>query len=206
MTNGIRAILLDLGKVLVDFDLGRFGEWIIPATGVSAEELRSLINAGGLAVNYETGVVGDADFHGELCRRTSTRLAWDEFVGAWNSIFLAEPLVPDEILAQLAENAPMWIVSNTNRIHFDFIAKRYSFIRYFRGFILSHEVGAMKPDRRIFENALQRAGVGAGEALFVDDQIRNVEAARELGMDAFQFLNVDQFTHELAARDLLFRK
>jgi putative hydrolase of the HAD superfamily len=203
MTYGIRAILLDLGKVLVDFDLERFGKWIIPATGISAEELRALIAAEGLAVNYETGVVCDADFHTELCRRTKAPLAWDEFVEAWNSIFLDEPLVPDEILAQLAEKAPMWIVSNTNKIHFDFITERYSFIPYFRGFILSHEVGAMKPDRRIFENALQRSGVSAREALFVDDQIRNVEAARELGMDAFQFLNLNQFRRELGLRSLL---
>jgi putative hydrolase of the HAD superfamily len=202
-SDGIRAILLDMGKVLIDFDFLNFGRRLLPSTRLTLEQLRSVMAAEGLAAKYEMGLVCDADFHSELCRRTRAELSWDDFVLAWNSIFHSEPLVPDEILGRLARKAPMWIVSNTNKIHFDFIAERFSFVRHFQGAILSHEVGAVKPDPKIYLAALDRAGVQAHQAIFVDDQPGNVEAARALGIDAFTFVNVDHFTNELASRNLL---
>ena len=111
--------------------------------------------------------------------------------------------VPEEVIAALAAEAPLWIVSNTNKAHFDCIAGRFGFLRFFQGWILSHEVGAAKPDRRIFELALGRAGVAAHEALFVDDSLENVEAALAIGIDAFQFVGLPEFRQELAARGLL---
>jgi putative hydrolase of the HAD superfamily len=200
--NGARAVLLDMGKVLVDFDFANFRRRL-PKAEMTPEELRAAMAAEGLAANYETGLVCDADFHAELCRRIRVQLPWDDFVTAWNSVFLPEPLVPDEILARLARRASLWIVSNTNRLHFEFIAQRYSFLRHFHGSILSHQVGAAKPEPAIYRKALERAGVQAHQAVFVDDQPGNVEAARALGIDAFPFAGVEQFTRELADRNLL---
>jgi putative hydrolase of the HAD superfamily len=199
----IRAILLDMGKVLVDFDFLNFSRRLPAFAGMTLEQLRALMSAEGLAAKYEMGVVRDAEFLTELCRRTNAEVPWDQFVVAWNSIFHLEPLVPEEILERLSRKAPMWIVSNTNKIHFDFIVERFSFVRHFQGYILSHEVGAVKPDPKIYRKALDRAGVEAHEALFVDDQPGNVEAARALGIDGFPFVNVEQFTNELALRNLL---
>ena len=48
-------------------------------------------------------------------------------------------------------------------------------------YVLSYEVGAAKPDRRIFDAALQRVGAGAREALMVGDSVENDGAARNLG-------------------------
>jgi HAD superfamily hydrolase (TIGR01509 family) len=104
---------------------------------------------------------------------------------------------------RLAARAELWIISNTNKLHFDFLRDRFPFFGFFKGFVLSHEVGAMKPDPRIFREALARAGSKASESLFVDDQLVNVEAARELGIEAFQFLSPDQCRSELRKRQLL---
>ncbi len=198
-----RAILLDLGKVLVDFDVREFGRRILPRAGITGEELRAMIAADDLALRYETGAVDDDEFHRELCRRMKTEIPRAEFNEAWTSIFLPQPLVPEAVIESLARRAPLWIVSNTNKAHFDFIAGRYGFLRHFQGWILSHEVGAVKPDRRIFELALHRARIEPCEALFVDDRPENVEAARALGIDAFLFMGLATFCEELAARGLL---
>ncbi len=198
-----RAIFLDLGKVLVDFDLREFGRRILPRAGITAEELRQYILADGLAVAYETGSVGDAGFHQELCRRMKVNVPWPDFVEAWNSIFIEQPVISGDVLDKLRAKAPLWIISNTNKLHFDFIAQRYPFLRKFKGYVLSHEVGAAKPHPRIFQHALSRAGVEPHEALFVDDQAENVESARKMGLDAFQFVSADQFRLELEMRELL---
>lgn len=198
-----RAILLDLGKVLVDFDVREFGRRVLSLVAITPEALRDAIVAENLVRRYEIGEVGDEEFHRELCRRLKCEIPWDHFHSAWNSIFLPEPLIPEETIVSLSEKTPLWIISNTNKAHFDCIAGRFGFLRYFRGWILSHEVGAAKPDRRIFELALNRAGVRAREALFVDDSPENVRAALALGIDAFQFRGLTAFRAELTARGLL---
>ena len=198
-----RAILLDLGKVLVDFDVREFGKRILPRAGVTADALRAAITAENLVVRYEVGAVDDEEFHRELCRRIGADIPWDYFLDAWTSIFLPTAILPDEVIGALAARAPLWIVSNTNRAHFDFIAGRFGFLRFFQGWILSHEVGAAKPDPSIFRMALERAGVEAQDALYVDDVLQNVEAGRRLGIDAFQFLGLPAFRDELALRGLL---
>ncbi|HYK87360.1 MAG TPA: HAD family phosphatase [Acidobacteriota bacterium] len=199
-----RCILLDLGQVLVGFDFRRFGEWIMALTGLNSEQLRSAMTANGLAHKYETGLLEDTDFHREVCRRVKTDIPWHQFIDAWNDIFFPTPLISEDLVVTLSRRCTLWVVSNTNRIHFDFIQTRYShLLRHFAGFILSHEVGLAKPDPAIYRLALEKAGVEAREALFVDDQPANVEAARGVGIDSFQFLNPDQFVHELYSRQLL---
>lgn len=198
-----RCLLLDMGKVFVSFDFRRFGDRMRALTGLGTEQLRATIMGDDFAHRYEVGLIDDAEFHKEFCWRVGTDIPWEEFVSAWNSIFAQEPLLPESLILTLAQRSRLWIVSNTNKIHFDFLIRCFSSLRHFTGFILSHEVGLAKPDPAIFRLALSKAGVEAGEALFVDDQTVNVEAARSLGIDAFQFLNPDQFVQELRARRII---
>jgi len=198
-----RCLLLDLGRVLVDIDFRRFGDRMRVLTGLDAEQLRTAMMGDGLAHNYEIGLLEDIQFFREVCMRLNSDIPWDQFVDAWNSIFIETPLVPEGLIAALAKKCSLWVVSNTNRIHFDFISRHYPVLRLFEGFILSYEVGLAKPDPGIFRIALARAGVEAREALFVDDLSANVDAAKGLDIDAFQFLNTDQFLGELRDRKLL---
>lgn len=195
-----RCVLLDLGRVLVDINFNSFGDRMRALTGMEAEQLRAAITGDGLAHRYEVGLLEDKEFYREVCRRVNLHIPWDQLVEAWNSIFIPTPLLPEELITALAQRCPLWVVSNTNRIHFGFIRCHYPILRFFKGFILSYEVGLAKPDPAIFRLALVKAGVAAGEALFVDDLSINVEAAKGLGIDAFQFLNPDQFVRELRDR------
>jgi putative hydrolase of the HAD superfamily len=197
-----RTLLLDLGRVLVDFDFESLGERLAGQTGLEVEEVRAAFAADGLARRYESGLVDDRQFHDEISRRLGRALPWREFVEAWNSVFDPAPILPEALIAGLARRAALWVVSNTNRLHFDFIRERYPLLRHFRGYVLSHEVGALKPDARIFEVALERAASRPAETLFVDDLAVNVEGARRLGIEAFQFQGRAQFENELARRGL----
>ena len=199
----VRCILLDMGKVLFDFDFKAFGQRMRELTGVEFERLRAAFTGEQLAVRYESGLLTDAEFYIEVCRRIGCRVSWENFVAAWNSIFHQDPILPEHLIRTLAVKADLWVVSNTNKLHFDHLAGRYPFLGCFKGYVLSHEVGALKPDPRIFQAALKRAEVEADRALFVDDQATNVAAARDLGIDSFQFLGPEQFVTELQRRSLL---
>jgi HAD superfamily hydrolase (TIGR01509 family) len=63
--------------------------------------------------------------------------------------------------------------------------------------IISAEVGLAKPDPRIYQLALERLGVDPPEAVFVDDFLRNVEAARAAGLHAVHFKGPEQARAEL---------
>jgi glucose-1-phosphatase len=197
------CILLDLGKVLVDFEISRFGDRMRESTGVEPERLRSAVMGNGLSLRYETGLIPSGEFHAEVCRNIGVEIPFSAFAEAWNSIFKPVPILQEDILASLASKADLWILSNTNPLHFDFILERYGFLRQFKGYIVSYRAGAAKPDPAIFQFALRKARSTPAEALFVDDAAANVQAAVQLGLDAFQFLSPDLFAKEMSDRKLL---
>ncbi len=77
-------------------------------------------------------------------------------------------------------------------------ASLYGVLDHFDSVTISAEEGVMKPDPRIFEIALARAGVLPEEAVFVDDFAANVEGARRVGLRAIHFRSTAQALAELA--------
>ena len=197
-----RHVLLDIGMVLVGLNFGRLAEKMGKLTGLDASQLKELLTAHNLIRRYETGEINSTEFYQEVCRRAGTGISWPDFLEAWNSIF-ERPLVPDEMLASLAQRIHLWAVSNTNPLHMEFMTREFTFLRHFKGFVLSHEVGALKPDGRMFSRALELTQAPASDVLFIDDQKDYVRAAQELGIDGFRFQDANQFAAELRARGLL---
>lgn len=197
-----RCLFLDIGMVLVGLNYAPLAEKMRSLAGIEPAQLQTVLTAENLVQGYETGKVTEAEFYEEVCRRIGTRIPRADFLDAWYAIF-EQPLIPDEWLATLAQRVPLWVLSNTNKLHFEFMTRRYTFLSHFEGFVLSHEVGFLKPDERIYRIALEKVQSRASEVLFVDDQDANVTAARAVGIDAFRFLNPGQFAAEMKARGLL---
>jgi glucose-1-phosphatase len=201
----IRCIFFDLGNVLMGLDYGQFRDRMISLTGLEVERLKAVMT-GDSVMKYEVGACSDDVFLSEICGCAGANINPADFMDAWNCIFEEKPNIPNELLLELSLEFPLWIISNTNRMHFDFLRRRFPFLsEYFQGWILSYEVGSAKPDPAIYEQALHRAGIPANEALFIDDLAVNVEAAGRLGMDAFQFFNTSQLVQELKSRRILWK-
>jgi len=83
------------------------------------------------------------------------------------------------------------------------IRRNYPILRHFDEFVLSYEIGSMKPAAKIYQEAIARSGCAAEECFFTDDILVNVEAAREHGIDAVQFHSADQLENELRLRSLI---
>jgi putative hydrolase of the HAD superfamily len=198
----VACLLLDVGRVLIDLDYQTLADRMRSITGLEPVQLQAMLSADSLVRKLETGKMQGVQFYEEVCRRTGIRIAWPEFLASWNSI-LGAPLISEEMIAALARNARLWVVSNTNDLHFDHMMRHFVFPRYCEGFVLSHEVGALKPDPRVFLHALEKVQVDPSAVLFVDDQEGNVTAAQALGIPAFQFLSLGQFETELKLRGVL---
>ena len=65
-------------------------------------------------------------------------------------------IVSEELLAALKRKYPLILVSNTNEAHIDFVRANYRVLDYFDHLVFSYEVGSLKPDREIFDRAIQR--------------------------------------------------
>ncbi|MDP2974019.1 MAG: HAD-IA family hydrolase, partial [Candidatus Diapherotrites archaeon] len=70
-------------------------------------------------------------------------------------------------------------------------------LQLFKKPLLSHRVGLLKPDKKIFVLALKRLGLKAQECVFIDDQQRNTRAAKKLGFKVINFKNRWQCENEL---------
>jgi glucose-1-phosphatase len=196
------CLLLDIGNVLVDLNYHHLSNRMQAITGLGPLDLQARLAADGLVRQFETGKLNASQFHAEVCRRTGIEIPWPDFLAAWNCI-LGPPLVSEDVVASIARKVRLWLVSNTNELHFDFMIRHFAFPRYCEGFVLSHEVGALKPDVRIFAHALQRLGSDPSEVLYADDQEVNVKAARCLGIRSFQVHGPGHLEAELGLHRIL---
>jgi glucose-1-phosphatase len=196
-----KAVLFDLGKVLVHFDFSRAYRAMEAICPYPEPEIRKRLAQTRLVARLETGCIEPREFVSRLCQALDAEMDYERFCEIWSSIF-SEALVPEELLADLASSYRLVLVSNTNAIHFEMLRQAYPLLRHFHALVLSHEVGAAKPDRRIFEAALLKAGCRAGECFYTDDIAEFVEAAKTLGIDAVQFESAEQLERELRQRGI----
>lgn len=184
----IKNVFFDLGVVLIDLDKKRCVEEF-RRLGVSDIETQiGQSFKSGLFFSLEEGSVTPAQFRDEIRRMSGIFIADADIDHAWN-LFLRE-ICPEkfELLKRLRRNHRVYMLSNTNQIHFDYM-RIHTFKKEngcsledcFDKCYLSHELHLSKPDPKIFEYVLSDSGASANESLFIDDNEQNVAAAKVLG-------------------------
>ncbi len=196
-----KAIIFDLGKVLVHFDFKRAYRELEGSCPYPAVDIPKRLRPTGLVGRFETGLIEPRDFVEELTRVLELNVDYDRFCEIWSSIF-CHALVPESILEGLAARYRLLLMSNTNALHFEMIRRNYPLIRHFHELILSYEVKAMKPSPAIYLAAVARAGCRPEECFFTDDMPEFVEGARKMGIDAVQFVSSEQLEGELKSRGI----
>ncbi len=197
-----KTVILDLGKVIVPFDFQRGYRALAEYSPLPVEELPGRIRATGLVVPFETGQIEAREFVERFTAALDARMSYEEFCRVWSSIFLPDPLIPEELVAGLRNRYRMVLLSNTNSIHFEMIRENYPILRHFDEYVVSYEVGALKPSPKIYDAAIRAARCEPGECFFADDIPEYVEGARRAGIDAVQFLNAGQLQADLEARGI----
>jgi FMN phosphatase YigB (HAD superfamily) len=198
----IRTVIFDLGNVIVPFDIRRGYAALQPYCRHSPAEIASLVRAAGIVAPFEAGQISPHDFVRRFSEVLDLDLGYDRFCELWSSIFLPGEIVPGSLVDSLHRRYRLLALSNTNAIHFETVRKRYGILRHFDGLVLSYEVGASKPDPRIYQAAVALARCLPGECFFTDDVASFVDGARAVGMDAVQFESVTKLERDLKARGI----
>jgi glucose-1-phosphatase len=196
-----KAIIFDLGKVLVEFDFKRGYRQLETLCPYPAAEIPKRIGTTDLVGRFETGLIEPADFVSQFSGLLGLELDYDHFCRIWSCIF-SDTLLPDSMIEGLAARYRLVLLSNTNAIHFEMVRANYPILRHFHELVLSYEVKAMKPQPEIFRAAIERAGCLPEECFYTDDIPQFVEAARREGIDAVQFRSAEQIQEALKARGI----
>ena len=198
-----RAIIFDLGGVIVPLDFPRAYAAIAALSPHPAAEIPQLIRSSGLVERYETGRLTSPDFVQQLSALLGIQISYDQFRDLWSTLFRPDPLIPESLFAAIASRYPLILLSNTNEIHFENIRARFPLLRHFHHLILSYEVGAAKPSPEIYQAAVARSGFRPEECFFTDDVPAYVEGAKLAGLDAVRFLDFPRLQSELQLRGIV---
>jgi putative hydrolase of the HAD superfamily len=196
----IKAIIFDLGRVIVPFDFQRAYAMIENRYGVPKAQISAALSQTDLVRRFESGEIEPRDFVRQISAHLKLDVTYEAFCEIWSSIFSPETLIPEEMLRGIARNYRLVLLSNTNAIHFEMIREKYPHIQHFHALVLSYKAGALKPLPLIYEKAVEAANCLPQECFFTDDIQAYVEAACALGIDAVQFQSVAQVERELRKR------
>jgi epoxide hydrolase-like predicted phosphatase len=193
MTQPIKTttLIFDFGGVLINLDIdaciNRF-----KAIGVeNVESYLSNYGQSGFFLEWERGGINLEEFH-ENVRAISSKNPTDQEIDeAWMAFLLDIPKEKTELLKQLRTRYRILMLSNTNPLHIDRNAKQ-AFAEHgttqeelFDKCYLSYKIGLTKPSKEIFEYLLEKENLTPEECLFLDDGLKNIETARNMGFQTY---------------------
>jgi glucose-1-phosphatase len=192
-----RAILFDVGRVLIQVDIARAAAGLAAGLTLSPAELWSAIQNDPHWQDWQEGRMDPHAWYEHLSKRLGISIGFEQFNVVWNQALHPEPLLDTGYLAGLAKRYRLALVSNTDPVHVAHIEASYHFIVHFPVRIYSCSIGASKPNPLIYREALRGCRVRAEEAVFIDDLAAYVESARRLGMAGIRFESPGQLASEL---------
>lgn len=191
----VDAIFFDLGNVLAFHDnellFRRLGEPV----GLAARDVESRLS-GPLWESANRGLFKADELSQAVRSALGLSVSAEEFFLLWSCHFTVnEAVLP--VVSSLVGRVKLFLLSNTNFLHVQYLEPRLPILQKFDGLVLSCEVGRVKPEREIFEIALARAETRPERTLFFDDHLPFVEAAKNAGLLGRQFVGVDSLRAEL---------
>jgi HAD superfamily hydrolase (TIGR01509 family) len=193
----VRAVIFDIGRVLIRLDVGRAMKGMASGTVLSPEELWSAIENDPRWKDWQEGRIPARDWHLHMQRRFGGSSTFEQFAETWNVVMHPEPIQGKELFEKLSKKYRLALLSNTDPIHVAHMESRYDFFAYFPARIYSCAVGASKPSPIIYREALRACRVRAEEAVYIDDIAAYVTAAQQLGMAGIQFQSPEQLVSSL---------
>jgi len=180
----IETIVSDLGNVLLRFDNTVFFRALAPLTHRSIEEIRAVIHENlDLLTLFEKGAVSPLDFYRNAKDLLDLETGYERFFAAYcEGVFTPVPDVLD-LFRRLKLRYRTVLLSNTDVIRWTHIKTKFPEVLMFDAYILSFDVGAMKPEIEIYLEAIRAAKAAPERTVFIDDMPANVAGAERAGMN-----------------------
>lgn len=182
----MKNIIFDLGKVLVEYNFDVFYKEL----GYEPE-METLIESAIPVLEFESGRITRQEFYQKLKEIYKFEHSLADFEKVWSSVFTGLTGLVN-YARELKENYDIYILSNTDEIHFPLIWKEFPELHFFEdNLMLSYELDSVKPQKEIFERALKMFDLNPEDCLFIDDRPENIKGAAENGIAGVLFTNVE---------------
>jgi len=195
------VVIFDFGNVVLSVDHMIACRKLAEECGLDEGYIYRQIFESGLERRFDEGKVTGEQFFRQCSEAIGVDTDLPMFKETWSDIFSENEDVI-EIIREVKKNSRVFLLSNTNQWHIEYISRHFDVLGLFDKVIFSYRVGVMKPDKRIFERAIELSG-GSSERVYIDDIKEYAEAAKEAGLDGICFTDAGSLRKELCARGLL---
>ncbi len=198
----IRAVIFDLGRVLVKVDLtkGLFRQFTNYKNKNDLEIMEQLFGES-LYPSLASGKITGQDFYEALRKEAELDLPYEEFAKEWCSIFGPMPGMRKLVL-ELSEKFKLGLLSDIGPIHWDYLYKEFPILLAFKNPVLSFKTGLMKPESGAYKMAAESVESDVENCLFIDDREINVQGAEDAGMSGLRFFSTEQLILDLKSLGL----
>lgn len=185
----IRNIIFDFGGVIYDIDFQRSIAEFQKLGLDNFDQLYSRAIQDKLFENLETDDCSPQEFLTELHSYFDTKVSETQIEAAWNALLIGYRHERLQMLKELSKCYNIYLLSNTNRIHYEIFIKEFeemtgfkSFNELFKKAYLSFNIKCRKPDLEAYLHVLKDARIDAHETLFIDDSFQNIQPAIDVGL------------------------
>ena len=195
MKRNIKNIIFDYGGVLTSFER----EGCIKAfNDIKAYNVAQYVvdkRQEDFFYDLEIGKISVHEFCNEVRRVGECSASDEEIIRAWEILLAGVPAEKVQMLEKLSQRYDIYLLSNTNSIHWDYSVSRLfpecgiNPDKLFKKVFLSYKMRLMKPSEDIFRKVVEDAGINAGESIFIDDSEQNCKAAENTGLNVIHAPN-----------------
>jgi 2-haloacid dehalogenase len=200
----ITTIIFDLGGVLIDWN----PRYLYSKLFTNEQEMNTFLDtvttpdwneeqdAGRTITEGTAMLVAQHPHHRELI---------EHFYGRWSEMLGGAIHGTVDVLTELRESHRyrLYALTNWSAETFPIALEQFGFLHWFEGIVVSGTEKMRKPAAEFYHLLLTRYGVEAQQAVFIDDNLRNIQAAQAIGLHTIHFQSPEQLRTELAAFGVL---
>lgn len=185
---GIKNLIFDFGGVIINIDFNRTFDAFTALGITDVKDVWSQVVSSDLLSEFERGLHNPVEFRKKMNSLTGLKIPDNVFDKAWNSMLLDIPVKRVRLIEDLKKNYKIFLLSNTNEIHYICYSTQLRDHGYkklddlFDGAWFSFRMGMLKPGVDIFNEVLKKERIVPSETLFIDDLQVNVDGAEKAGM------------------------
>ena len=195
----IKNIIFDFGGVIIDIDPQFTIDEFVKLGFKDFEKLNTPAFTDEILGKFERGILTPEVFRTKIRAFLGFEITDQQIDDAWNALLFDIPGIRIDIIEQVKANYKIFLLSNSNEIHYDLFIRdlqlRFGYNEFdelFEKAYFSFDLHLLKPNPEIFEFITNQHELDLASTLFIDDNIQNVEAARKVGLKAYHLVKPER--------------
>jgi putative hydrolase of the HAD superfamily len=197
------VVIFDVGGVILFCDHILICSRLSNLCKHTPSDIYQFIFKDGLEKLYDEGRISTKEFYEKIKQWLKADIEFDEFRQIWCDVYDENSSMTQLIGELKKSNHSMYLLSNTNELHYLHIRNKYKILNEFDDYIISYKIGHRKPSLEIYKAVLEKSGLPPSDHIFIDDMIDFVDVAQSMGMMGIIFKSSTQLRETLRENGVL---